>query len=250
MRVLYRQAARYGDLGYDPTAKLDVAPASRGGRDRIPPSSAVPGLVAALPTGDSEGIRALFSIAYRHGVRRGELRALRWSDVDLDAGAHGELHITRAWDDDEGEVATKTAAGSRVVPLIAETRRELIAHKLASGRDGSDLVFGRMAHEPFIPSTIRRRSIEAWKAAGLLEHDAEGKPLPYTLHEGRHAAVVAMRAAGIDPETRQAIVGHSSAESHERYARHVQDEHRRAAAAKLADHLARTGTEDPGVAVR
>jgi integrase len=243
VRVMFRVAARYGDAGYDPTRGLDVAPANRGGRDRIPPSSAVPGLVAALPTGDAEGIRALFAVAYRHGVRRGELRALRWSDVDLDAGEYGELHITRAWDDDEGEVATKTEAGERWVPLLNETRRELIEHRLAGWRSGDDLVFGRLAHEPFVPSTIRRRSIEAWEAAGLLEHNAEGRPLPFTLHEGRHAAVVAMRAAGIDPETRMRIVGHSSADSHERYARHVDAEHRRAAVGKLGDHLNRASGE-------
>ena len=127
------------------------------------------------------------------------------------------------------------------MPLIGETRRALVAHLLASGRrDRPDaLVFGRTDADPFVPSTIRRRSIDAWKIAGLLEHDAEGEPLPYTLHEGRHAAVVALRAAGVDAETRMAIVGHSSADSHERYARHVQAEHLAAAAAKLADHLDR-----------
>ena len=244
LRVIFRRAARYGTVGADPCAGLDVPPANRGGRDRIPPSSLVPALVEALPTGDAEGIRALFAIAYRCGVRRGELRAMRWSDVDLDAGAHGELHIVRAWDDDEGEVATKTQAGERHVPLLAETRRALVAHKLATGRAGDDLVFGRTTADPFVPSTIRRRSIDAWQAADLLEHDADGQPLPYTLHEGRHAAVVAMRAAGIDAETRMAIVGHSSADSHERYARHVQAEHRAAAAARLADHLARASSDE------
>ena len=187
--VVFRRAARYGEIGADPCAGLDVPPANRGGRDRIPPSALVPALVEALPAGDSEGIRALFAIAYRHGVRRGELRALRVGDLDLDAGAHGLLHITRAWDDDEGEVPTKTQAGERPCPLIAEARRALVAHLLASGRrDKPDaLVFGRTDADPFVPSTVpvgaasrrRRRSRPAGarrrgRAAAL--HPARGPP--------------------------------------------------------------------------
>ena len=66
--------------------------------------------------------------------RRQPRRAARVAlgDVDLDAGAHGELPIARAWDDDEGEVRTKTQAGERHVPLFAETRRALVAHQLAT----------------------------------------------------------------------------------------------------------------------
>jgi integrase len=237
LRVVFKEAALDGVVGVDPMKALRVPPADSGGRERIPASHEVPGIVAALPDDDAENTRLLYLVAYRHGLRRGELRELRFSDVDLDDET---ISVTRALDDDEGVISTKTLAGERVVPLLAETVQGLRAHMMRSGRRGDDLVFGTTATQPFTPSTIRRRAIKAWKAARLLEYDADGKPLPFGLHEGRHAAVVAMRAAGIDPETRMAIVGHSSAESHARYARHVQAEHRRAAMAKLRDHLAAT----------
>ena len=51
-------------------------------------------------------------------------------------------------------------------PLVAPVKRRLIAHKLATGRDGDDLVTGRTATRPFVPSTVRRHALAAWEAAG------------------------------------------------------------------------------------
>ena len=62
----------------------------------------------------------------------------------------------------EGEVEVKTDAGFRVVPVTAGLRRLLIAHRAATGRSGRDLVFGRTAADPFIPSTVRSRALRAW----------------------------------------------------------------------------------------
>jgi integrase len=42
------------------------------------------------------------------GLRRGELRALRWADVDLKGGV---AHVRRSWDDLAGEQDPKTFGG-------------------------------------------------------------------------------------------------------------------------------------------
>ena len=65
---------------------------------------------------------------------------------------------------------------SQSCPIL---RHELVAHKLATGRDGVQLVFGRTATLPFIPSTVRRRALAAWEAADLE---------PIALHECRHTS--------------------------------------------------------------
>ena len=80
-------------------------------------------LLAALP----EGERALWACAFYAGLRRGELRALRWGDVDLPARV---IHVQRGWDAVEGEQAAKSAAGNRRVPILELLARELAAHKL------------------------------------------------------------------------------------------------------------------------
>jgi integrase len=50
------------------------------------------------------------------GLRRGELMALRWEDVDLAAGV---VHVERSCDIEKGEFLTpKSKAGVRTVPIV------------------------------------------------------------------------------------------------------------------------------------
>ncbi len=106
------------------------------------------------------------------------------------------------WDDYEGPIAAKSQAGERGVPIIRELRPMLVAHLLATGRaNPDDLVFGRTAEQPFVPSTIRATARAAWKGAGLQ---------PFTLHEARHTYTSLMIAAGIDPAEVMRRVGHAS----------------------------------------
>ena len=117
-----------GRLALNPTTGLEL-PAVRGGRDRIADPVEAARLLAAVPPGEL----ALWATAMYAGLRRGELRALRWDDIDFDAGI---LRVERGWDDYEGEIAGKTRAASRTVPIAAVLGRELVAHKLRTGRAG------------------------------------------------------------------------------------------------------------------
>ena len=64
--------------------------------------------------------------------------------------AAGVIRVDPTWDDEEGELQSgKTRAARRTVPIASQLRRELAAHKLATGRDGRDLVFGSTASSPF-----------------------------------------------------------------------------------------------------
>ena len=78
-------------------------------------------------------------------------------------------------------------------------RRELMAHKARTGRDGPDLVFGGTATEAFFASTIRARANKAWKQAGLE---------PLTPHEARHCAISYFIAAGLDWKQISTWAGH------------------------------------------
>jgi integrase len=88
-------------------------------------------LLAALP--DSE--KAFWAVALFCGLRRGELRGLQWINVDFEAGV---IRVERSWDPVKGPVDVKTGAGLRAVPMAFVVRRELMAHKARTGRDGHD----------------------------------------------------------------------------------------------------------------
>lgn len=117
LRVVYRRAIRDELVRVDPMQHLEL-PRVRGRRDQVTSPNAAARLIDALP----EGERAMWAAAFYAGLRRGELRALRWADVDFDAGV---VRVARAWDDVEGEQTTKTEAGQRVIPLVGRLRAEL-----------------------------------------------------------------------------------------------------------------------------
>lgn len=119
----------------------------------------------------------------------------------------------------EGEVDVKSDAGFRSVPLVGHLRELIIEHGLATRRGGDDLVFGRTAREPFIPSTTRRRARKAWADANALaaeQAQREGGDLkprellgPLSPHEARHCAASYLIAAGLNAKQLSVYFGHS-----------------------------------------
>lgn len=193
LRAIYRRAMHREQVALNPTAGVELPKAS-GKRDRIAAPEEAASLLAALP--DTE--RALWAAAFYGGLRRGELRGLRWSDIDLPAR---EIRVQRAWDDCEGAIDGKSDAAQRTVPILALLIPELAAHKLRTGRDGDALVFGLSATHPFDPSSVRRRALAAWKTGGLS---------PIGLHECRHTFASTMIAAGVNAKAIMECMGHAS----------------------------------------
>jgi integrase len=149
LQAIYRRGLQRELVAENPTASLDL-PSKDGRRERIADREEAARLLRALP----ESERALWATAFYAGLRRGELRALRWSDVDL---GRSEIRVQRSWDYKEGPIEPKSKASIRTVPILAVLRDYLDQHKLSTGRDGSDLVFGRKDSEPFC---LRRSAIE------------------------------------------------------------------------------------------
>lgn len=194
LQVIFGRALHDEQIAVDPTVGLRLA-AARGRRKVKPPSKErTRALLDALPEDD----RALWAVAAYTGLRRGELQALRWRNVDFE---HRVIRVEKSWDQHEREIEVKTEAAKRTVPMSDGLRRELAAHKLRSGRADNDLVFGRTAGAAFVPSTVRARALEAWKAAGLE---------PIGLHEARHCAASFYIAAGLGPKELSVYMGHSS----------------------------------------
>jgi integrase len=194
VRAVYRRAMARGDISVSPTSGLTL-PAGRGGRERIASPDEAAQLVAAL----AREHRALWATALYAGLRRGELQALRWRDVDL---AGGVVRVERGWDAVEGPIAPKTRKGRRRVPVAAVLRDHLAEHRQRLGDvDPDELVFGRTATVPFRPGTVTRAADRAWKAAGLDR---------VCLHECRHTFASLMIDAGVNVKALSTFCGHAN----------------------------------------
>lgn len=160
------------------------------------------------------------------GVRIGEALALRWQDVTDDAvrvtGSLSNLH--------RGE--TKTRAGVRVIPLVAEaadaikTRRAAqAAERLAAGPAWHDtgLVFTTEAGTP-----IDDRNALRWLHGVRRRAGVKGG----AWHAFRHAAASRLLMHGVPLATVQQIMGHSSITVTVDMYGHVSGEH-------LADEMRR-----------
>jgi integrase len=195
LRAIYRRAHARGLVAVNPTLKLAL-PAVRGCRDRVAAPAEVGPLLDALLPAD----RAIYATALYAGLRAGELQALQWADIDLQANV---IHVRRGWDARAGFIAPKSRAGQRRVPITRTLRHELINHRLQQGEGGIGFVFPsiRNANRPFAPRTLALHTSKAWKPNGLT---------PIGLHECRHSYAAYMIAAGVNSKALSTYMGHSS----------------------------------------
>lgn len=134
-----------------------------------------------------------FALMARAGLRRGELLALRWCDVDLTARLiRVNSQLVRVGGLLNSK-APKSAAGQRCVPI--EPRLLQILRR-------SYRLTPTQRIEPCAPETLARR----WKRAQL----EAGIEQPYRLHDLRHTYATRMIAAGCDLKHLQYMIGHSS----------------------------------------
>jgi integrase len=195
LRVIFRRALRDDEVSVNPCDGLEL-PANRRRRERVASREDVGALIVALPEPFD---RALWATALYAGLRRGELLALRWSDLDT---TEGVIRVERAYDPKAGEyVKPKSRAGVRRVPMPSALRHALLEHRVASGiPDAEALVFG-VKGQPFDDEEVRARAAEVW---------AEAKLEPIGLHEARHTAASVMIAAGVNVKALSEFLGHSS----------------------------------------
>lgn len=193
LRALYRVAVDEDEIvAENPTSRLKL-PKPKGRRDTILDRHQAVRWLDAIRPDD----RALWATAFYAGLRRGELRALRVENIDL---GKSEITVSSTWDEVEGEVAPKSDAGTRTLPLLAVLRDHLDQHLIATSRTGRDLVFGRSASEAFVPSSVGNRAKTDWKRAKLD---------PLTLHDARHTFASLLIDAGGNAKVIQEFMGHA-----------------------------------------
>src|SRR5579884_2121152 len=147
----------------------------------------------------------LVRVAAFAGLRRGELVALRWRDVDF----VGRKIIVRRALSGATEVKSTKSRRVREVPLpdqAAAALDRLSRRGEFTGPD--DYVFSNRLGRRLDPSALRRRFERARDAAGL-------EPLRF--HDLRHTYGSLLVAGGIDLASVKAAMGHSHLSTTERY---------------------------------
>jgi integrase len=153
----------------------------------------------------SERWRAAFGLAAYAGLRLGEVRGLRWEDIDLAAGT---VTVRRSLRKDGTEKPTKTEAGERTVPLLPALRRLLVAWKLRAPHSRPhNLVIGTAGGKPVADRSVRRALDAAKKKSGL-----DGLEERLSPHALRHSfASLLATDLELPPTTLAQLIGHADA---------------------------------------
>ncbi len=155
-------------------------------------------------------LRTLWVTALATGLRQGELLALRWEDIDLDAGT---LTVKRSMQRLVGKGLVfdepKSRAGRRGIMLPNGLREALRAHRtaqleerLAAGSEWQEhgLLFAQVNGRPIDPGS----DWKSWKALLALASVRDAR-----LHDARHTAATLLLQQGVPARVAMQILGHS-----------------------------------------
>jgi integrase len=169
---------------------------------------------AVMAKGATKQDTAVYAVAAFAGLRMGEIRALRWRDVDF---ANGTLHVRASYT--HNRLRTPKSGKVRSVPLIDQAAKALDALSRRDNlTDPEDLVFlsptGGYLHD----GHTRRRFYTALADAGLGHKRASEKPM--TFHDLRHTfGTLAVQVWPLSDV--QAYMGHSDVTTTMIYVHHV-----------------------------
>jgi integrase len=212
---IFRRAKKVWGLPSNPVAEVEKPPLARsGGIDVFSPEE-VHALVRAAA---SEQDAAIYLTAAFTGLRRGELIALRWRDVDFNGSV---IRVRASYA--EGHLTTPKSGKVRSVPMVDEVAQQLAGlSERGGGIADDDLVFAEEYGDWLNDDRLRRRYGKALQRAGLRR---------LRFHDLRHVfgSLAITRADIVEV---QAWMGHADIQTTMRYL-HYRD--RGQAAERLTD---------------
>ncbi|MFF7634315.1 tyrosine-type recombinase/integrase [Kitasatospora sp. NPDC008050] len=155
-------------------------------------------------------LHALFELALRTGLRKGELLGLRWEDLDL-AGGTASIRRTlqRTRTGGLATLPTKTLSSERRIALPTPCLRSLRTHhdqqvqeRETAGRNWkeSGQVFTRPDGHPIEPATLTRHFKALLRRAGLRQ---------IRFHDLRHSTATLLLEQGVELVVIKEILGHA-----------------------------------------
>jgi integrase len=159
-------------------------------------------------------LHPIVALALGSGARRGELLALRWSDLDFDKGT---LRIERAVEQTTQRTAikgTKTKHGRRTLTLPAATLDVLRAHWNETQRLYLALGRGRVSKDAYIFAPIDADSLTPRSPRSVTKEWfllTKRLGIGVTFHALRHTCASLLIASGLDLLTISRRLGHANA---------------------------------------
>ncbi|OEJ96310.1 tyrosine-type recombinase/integrase [Streptomyces thermolilacinus] len=158
----------------------------------------------------ADRLYALYELALRTGLRKGELLGLHWEDLDLTTGtASIRRSLQRTRTGGLTHLPTKTRASERRIALPTECRHSLKEHRerqnkeretAASAWRDSGLVFTTPTGGPLDPANLTRRFRSFLDRAGLRR---------IRFHDLRHSTATLLLEQGVDLVVIKELLGHA-----------------------------------------
>ena len=198
MSTLFAHAIRHGWATTNPITAVRASAKRLRTPDILTPTE-LQSLLQKLPHRE----RVMVLLAASTGLRRGELIALRWKDVNLETN---EANVIRSiWHNVVGE--TKTEASRKPVALHPLVGAELSQWKLHSEYNSEDdFLFPSIQKngtQPIQPEMVLRRHIRP-----ALEELGVNKRIGW--HSFRHGLATMLRQLGVDVKTAQEMLRHAN----------------------------------------
>jgi site-specific recombinase XerD len=197
--VLYSHAIRYEWLTFNPISKVRTSSKRLREKDVLSPAE-FQALLEQLSVRD----RAMVLLTGSTGLRRSEMIALTWTDVNT---LTLEVNVLRScFRNRFGE--TKTECSRRPVPLHPLVLAALVEWKEQSlYKAEADFLFPSVrlnGKKPLSPDSLLKRSIRpALQRAGIV-----GKQIGW--HNFRHSLATNLRAMGVDIKVAQELLRHAN----------------------------------------
>ncbi len=206
LHAALKQAVRWQLLSRNPADCVDV-PRSRRPRVRTLSAEELPSFLEVIRGHRDEH---LIQMALYTGLRRGELLALRWEDVDLEARSVRVRHGLVRTDGGMTLAGPKTKRSQRQVTvsdvalgILREVRRQQAEQKLRLGsryHDGG-YVFCNSDGSLIDPSSVTHRFADLARATGFPG---------LRFHDLRHTHATLLLMQGIHPKVVQDRLGHET----------------------------------------
>jgi integrase len=233
LHSIFDHASKRGWCQRNPVAGVDKPRTESNPDIRFLALDELEAILAATPAtllGQTD--RLVFLTAAMTGMRRGEVVAIRWQDVDWHARL---IRVRRNFT--RGQFGTpKSRRSSRAVPLPTRLADELRAHYTETPyRSKADLVFAHPESGSVLdPSKLRKRFLACARRAGVW---------PVRFHDLRHTFGTQMAAAGAPLRAIQEWLGHADLRTTLIYADYALDSNQGARYAERAfGQLARRTT--------
>lgn len=200
---------------------------------------------ALLAAVQSDPAEPAYLLALLCGLRRGEILALKWEDLNFEAATLAVRRALQRIGSRLEFVEPKSQSGRRILPMPQPLLKALKAHRarqsatrlaLGSAFKDQGLIFPNRIGKPLEPRSFNRQFKAALGRAGL--------PSRLRLHDCRHFAATAMIADGVDVRTVAGLLGHADPSLTIRTYAHVVPEAARRAADRMGA-LIDAGLGDP-----